>query len=153
MSASKVVSAREVLSDFLNQGHLEYRVPGRVSDYDRADAMIRDLEAEGLAIVPAAALAALSRERDEARERAIALQRQLKHEPARIRKLVLDIVHSEVEAPREMPPELHLVPVEDVARAAIRATKQNIAGRVAHADWRLPVISREGGKQDQGDAE
>lgn len=44
--------AREVLADFMNQGHLTYRCAGRVSEYDRADAMIRDLAAEGIAITP-----------------------------------------------------------------------------------------------------
>lgn len=44
--------AREVLADFMNQGHLTYRDGmARASDYDRADAMIRDLEAEGLVFV------------------------------------------------------------------------------------------------------
>lgn len=41
--------AREVLADFMLQGHLTYREGmARASDYDRADAMIRDLAAEGL---------------------------------------------------------------------------------------------------------
>ena len=44
-------SAREVLADFMLQGHLTYRDMHRGSDYDRADAMIRDLAAEGLAII------------------------------------------------------------------------------------------------------
>lgn len=45
-------SAREVLADFMLQGHLTYRDgQGRWSDYERADAMIRDLAAEGLMIV------------------------------------------------------------------------------------------------------
>lgn len=53
---SEPVSPREVLSDFIVQGHLTYHTPGRASDYDRADAMIRDLAAEGLAIIPRASL-------------------------------------------------------------------------------------------------
>lgn len=45
--------AREVLADFMLQGHLTYRDGmARGSDYDRADAMIRDLLAEGLTITP-----------------------------------------------------------------------------------------------------
>lgn len=59
------VTPRDVLADFMLQGHLTYRVAGRVSDFDCADAMIRDLEAEGIAMVPRSSIAA---ERDEARE-------------------------------------------------------------------------------------
>ena len=44
-------NAREVLADFMLQGHLTYRSVGAHSDYASADAMIRDLAAEGLAIV------------------------------------------------------------------------------------------------------
>ena len=42
--------ARDVLSDFMLQGHLTYRSVGAHSDYASADAMIRDLAAEGLFI-------------------------------------------------------------------------------------------------------
>lgn len=56
MSEEKPIVPREVLADFMNQGHLTYRDGmARASDYDRADAMIRDLAAEGLAITPARA--------------------------------------------------------------------------------------------------
>lgn len=49
---SSAPEAREVLADFMNQGHLTYRDGmARASDYDRADAMIRDLAAEGLVFV------------------------------------------------------------------------------------------------------
>lgn len=99
----------------------------------------------------ASAISALVRERESARERVIALQRQLKHEPARIRKLALEIVHGETEAPGPMPcgvrEALERSP-EDCMRAAIRATKHNIAGKIAHADWRLPVLSSPGDAED-----
>lgn len=48
-----MVSAREVLSDFMQRGHLTYKDGMcRASDYERADALIADLAREGLAIVP-----------------------------------------------------------------------------------------------------
>lgn len=47
-----MVEVREVLADFMHQGHLTYRTTGRVSDYGRADAMIRDLTNEGVSILP-----------------------------------------------------------------------------------------------------
>ncbi len=51
---SSAPEAREVLADFMLQGHLAYRDGmARASDYDRADAMIRDLAAEGLVIIRA----------------------------------------------------------------------------------------------------
>lgn len=50
---------REVLADFMLQGHLEYRTMNKGSDYDTADAMIRDLAAEGLSVVESAELTRL----------------------------------------------------------------------------------------------
>lgn len=40
------------------------------------------------------------------------------------------IADDEPEAPGEMPPELHLIPLEDAIRAAIRATKKSIAAAI-----------------------
>jgi len=56
------IVAREVLVDFLYQGHLQYHLYGSVSAYDRADAMIRDLAAEGVAVVAAAEIERLRAE-------------------------------------------------------------------------------------------
>jgi hypothetical protein len=47
----RVADPREVISDFMVEGHLRYEVVGRASDYDRTDAMIRDLAAEGITII------------------------------------------------------------------------------------------------------
>ena len=66
--SEKMSDPREVLSDFMLQGHLRYETVGRASDYDRTDAMIRDLAAEGVAIISAAKLATLQREADGMRE-------------------------------------------------------------------------------------
>ena len=40
------------------------------------------------------------------------------------------IAESEPEAPGEMPPEFHLIPIEDAIRGAIRATKKSIAAAI-----------------------
>lgn len=68
MSEKMSADPREVISDFMLQGHLSYQVVGRVSDYECADAMIRDFAAEGVAIISAAKLATLQREADALRE-------------------------------------------------------------------------------------
>lgn len=71
-----MTSAREVLADFMNQGHLTYLTVGRASDNDRADAMIRDLAAEGLMLVSRADFDAMS-EAAQHRSDLSALMRQM----------------------------------------------------------------------------
>lgn len=43
------------------------------------------------------------------------------------------IADTEPECPGEMPPEFHLVPLEDAIRAAVRAIKKSIARRIRAA--------------------
>ena len=59
MTARENELAREVLSDFMPQGHLQYHLYGSKSDYEKADTMIRDLLAAGVAVVPASRIKAL----------------------------------------------------------------------------------------------
>lgn len=71
----------------------------------------------------------LARTAPHEREGAITAALRARHE--RGRQEAAEIVTTEPEPDGEMPPELHNVPAEDIARAAVRATKGAIFQRIA----------------------